>query len=276
MMKAFGLEFNLDKSRPLKVDGLWVVERFKFLGVTFHVSNTEPIIVEGTPRSGNSLVFDKLTMIEEYKERDKNLAKISKVLVPSSPPSPAAMLDSWGKGEFPGKLIPSEIIAGTHRVTRSLLNRLRKIALKVKDSTLEAAELSGSETNLFRKIQSGSSLNWLGIRKAGMILNRLHGGSWDSLQEFPDRSLSSPKSTKGRSLMELIKNEDKLLDEPSEALIQTDRERGERFVRAFSPSMKAKAASIWNSTSIATKLSLNLISDPKSVKVKGHRVYLRK
>jgi hypothetical protein len=256
-MKHFGLVFNTEKSRPLKLNGRWQVSSFKFLGVTFHVSNEAPIIVQGTPRSGSVLEFDKMETVEQYKMRDEQLRIIGKTLLPDAPPHPQELLDSWGRGEHPGNLIPSDIIEGKAKAKKSLLARLRSVASSIPKEKISGAGLSESERNLFSKVKEGSNLNWLGIRKAGLILNRLHGGSWAPLEETPSRSLESKASTKGRSLLDL------------------HRAAQDRFVTAFSPDLRAKALSIWNSTSMATKVSLNLLRNPKSVKLRKGGIQYR-
>jgi hypothetical protein len=287
-MKKFGLVFNQDKSRPLKLEGKWLVESFKFLGVTFHVSNDAPIIVQGTPRSGNILEFDKMEMVEQYKARDVELAKIGNSLEPRQ--HPQSLLDSWGLGELPGNLIPREIIEGKSKASPALIARIRHLASNVSLADLSGGSLSESEKNLFSKIKSGSNLNWLGIRKAGLILNRLHGGSWTPLEESADRSLSSPSRTKGRSWLELHRaNESKFFTESSvapktvamesgtmselsptqssKALAAENKARA-RFLEKFPLHLRDKALSIWNSTSMATKVALNLLRNPKSVKLR--------
>jgi hypothetical protein len=115
--------------------------------------------------------------VEQYKMRDDQLRLIGKTLLPDSPPHPQELLDSWGRGEYPGNLIPSEIIEGKAKTTKSLLARLRSVASSIPKERVSGAGLSESEKNLFSKVKEGSNLNWLGIRKAGLILNRLHGGS---------------------------------------------------------------------------------------------------
>lgn len=293
VMLKFGLKFNHDKSRPLKVDGKWVVSEFKFLGVTFHVSNEKAIIVEGTPRSGKTLEFDKMEMVEQFKSRDASLRKIARALNPESPSSPQNLLDTWGRGEAPGNIIPDSIIKGERKPTKRLINRLREVAAKASNNAIEAANFSESETNLFNKIREGSNLNWLGMRKAGLILNRLHGGSWTPHLEPSSRSLDSPKSTRGRSLLELhrateakffsdstpnssivkraenIFNENAVLDlQKAEAACEKENLMRDKFLEKFPLNLRDKALSIWNSTSLATKVSLNLLKNPKSVKIR--------
>lgn len=246
IMNRFGLRFNHEKSQVLKTGGRWVVDKFKFLGVTFHVSNEKAIIVEGTPRSGKILEFDKFTMVEEFKSRDVQLRKIAKTLLPDSPPSPQELLDSWGRGEFPGNIVPDSVVKGESRVNKRLLRRLQEVAKSVPSGRVESSDLGVSEKLLFAKLKDGSNLNWLGIRRAGLILNRLHGGNWTPLEEPASRSIAAKPSTKGRSLIDLERSRFNLLP----------------------PSLRDRMMSIWNSTSMATKISLGLLRDPKSIKLR--------
>jgi hypothetical protein len=251
MMKDFGLEFNLEKSKSLREDGIWLTSKFKFLGVTFHVSNDKPIIVEGTPRSGASLVFDKEDMVQEFIYREIQLEKVAKGLRDVTQTSARGLINSWGEGTFPGNLIPTEVVAGKARVTSSMMSRIRNLAKGILSNPNQVVHLVASERALLEKLSNRNPLNWTGTRKAGAILNRLHTGSWAPLEETPSRSLESPAKVKGQSLLDLY------------------REKGLRLAKSVSPHLRDKMLSIWNSTSLATVLKLDLLKSPKNVRIKG-------
>lgn len=282
-MKAAGLEINKEKSRIIKSDGAWLVPKFKYLGLTFHTKFSE-ILLEGTPRSGNNLMFDKMNMVEQFIFRDRQLAKIARVISPEIKFSPQDILDQWGNGEFPARLIPAEVILGDRGVTAKELEALKAACVDedlinessnqlpkktISDSkTLKptGGNLTASEKTLLGKFQSGKPLTALGTRIAGMIVNRLHGGGWQPMAAEADRSLKPHPSTGGTSWIERIRNlkvRVPSLANVSEKAMQSVAARLDALGR------RNMSLSIYNSTSHATHDLLTMMRRPKDIKSKG-------
>lgn len=70
VLASSGLEFSKEKSRSLREAGTWVVDNFKFLGITLHPKLD---LVEGTPKSGKRLMFSKADAIKRFQRRDRQL-----------------------------------------------------------------------------------------------------------------------------------------------------------------------------------------------------------
>lgn len=210
-MKDSGLVINKEKSRVMKSDGQWVVPKFKYLGVTFH-TNVNPIVVEGSPRSGNNLVFDKMTMVQDFIKRDEALKEFAKAVSPLDYVSPQKALDLWGEAVRPWSLIPYEVVSGERGF---LPGELDSITSVIEDDDLEGAvpefnagsgNFTASEVELATKHLEGKPLNAFGTRLAGLIINRLHGGGWTPLQSAADRSLKPGHNTQGLSWIERMNN----------------------------------------------------------------------
>lgn len=345
-MKAAGLKYNLEKSRCIKSDGEWLVPKFKYLGVTFH-TDTDPIRVEGTPRSGATLHFDKMEMVDDFIARDKELKKIGKVVSPEIKLSSQQVLDRWGNGEFPFRLIPGEVIDGSRPITEQelefmkaaamgmlpsekinviptascsdpVLNKLARdnmakghhptegmrfdeavfynkdkaellirgltaaqVSNAMSKKTMEAfnsylasinkplgaasseGNFSASEAELVAKAKAGKPLTALGIRIAGMIVNRLHGGGWKPMVKAADRSLKPSPTTDGTSWIERIQN--LRVRVPSLAKV-SDAAMKNVAAKLTLLEKRREEISIYNSTTFATKDLLDLMKDSSAIK----------
>lgn len=219
--KSGGLVINREKSRKIKDDGKFIVDKFKYLGVTFHV-DVEPILLEGTPRSGSHLVFDKAEMVADYNWRDQQLRRFIhhfKDMDVGVPSRPQLVLDQWGHGELPSCLLPLEVVKGEAPISFSLLRSIETALTKSGSLSMPhlghhsldnldvAVEGKGNPVAseaLMKRISKAP--NWLKTRLRGLLINRLHGGSWNADIDSADRSLRSPASTGGRSWLELKMN----------------------------------------------------------------------
>lgn len=114
-----GLRFSLEKSRQIRSGGEWLVDKFKFLGLTYKPKSA---ILLGTPRSGKELVYDKAEAMREFVLRDAELARFTKYF--KLPDSPQEVLNKWGEKETPYSLIPVPVISGQSPLTDSLLKRI--------------------------------------------------------------------------------------------------------------------------------------------------------
>jgi hypothetical protein len=357
-MKASGLQINREKSRLICSNGNFVVPSVKYLGATFHFpkGNKSLILVEGTPRSGAKLMFDKEHMIGAFKLRDQQLRKFAKALDKDYPLSPDKVLDLWSKGVAPFSLIPYSVIEGSAKLGFSTIKEILSVSIS-DSSNLDRTQFpssshlsdkqildwastqpdfgEGLDANLnphmsqaalrseyflrklgdIPKMKSSSSgpapsrllsdesrskagkafrkaTEFFNTRLKGLLINRLHAGSWNPPQEEASRSLESPKKTQGRSWLELktrtaeakvlqfslLSSAEKhaVLDNPA-------------VIRAFSEARKDASSkgwhltprefldniSIYNSTSLATVDFLRYLKNPRSVKIsnKGQLVY---
>lgn len=207
-MRAGGLKVNTDKSRAIKVDGKWIVDRFKFLGLEYITGGPE-IAIKGAPRSGRTLMFDKMDMVEDYVFRDKQLREAARVITPNTNTTSQDVLEGWSRGELPWTLIPYDVMVGKAELLPSALISIRKAADNYADMELigpvpkggitELANWNASETDLVEKFVSGKPLTSLGTRLAGLLVNRLHGGEWSPMAETADRSLKSNPLRMGRT-----------------------------------------------------------------------------
>jgi len=253
-MKASGLVINKDKSRIMKSEGTWVVPKFKYLGITFH-TNVDPIVIEGTPRSGNRLVFDKMDMVGDFIQRDKDLREIGRKLMPEVNVSPQEILDGWGLGESPWNLIPYEVIQGERRVTDLDISAMRAVweddlELDSVPTGLPSGNITASEAELVAKHVEGKPLTVLGTRIAGLVINRLHGGGWTPLQESADRSLKPHERTHGSSWIERVNNH-------ISVKLPTRNQASPKVLKAVYQKLEQKRLmrdnlSIYNSTTFAT------------------------
>jgi hypothetical protein len=357
-MKASGLQINREKSRLIRSNGEFVVPSVKYLGATFHLPQGDrtQILVEGTPRSGVKLMFDKEHMIGAFKFRDQQLSKFAKALDKDNPLYPDKVLDLWSKGVAPFSLIPYSVMEGQAKLESSTIKEI--LSVSDSDSSAMARTQFPSSSHLtdqqildWAKTQpdfgedSSASLNphmsqralrseyflrslgdvpkmkgsssgpaphrmasdenrmksgkafrkateFLNTRLKGLLINRLHAGSWNPPQEMASRSLESPKKTQGRSWLELktrtaeanlhrfsmLSSAEKhaVLDNPA-------------VIRAFSEARKDASSkgwhltprefldniSIYNSTSLATVDFLRYLKNPRSVKIsnKGQLIY---
>lgn len=213
-MLAHGLKFNLEKSRQLKEDGTWLTSGFKFLGITFMTLGNLSLI--GTPRSGKTLPFDKEDMVTEFAARNIQLGIIGK----PCGLAPGVILALWGQGIEPAASLPMEFIKGEAPLTEEQMMEFSKLFLeakpelsKFKKDNSGAGNLDPSETgipsgalnlkdlkpgNLDATIESlrrEGNLSFLGRELDGLIVNRLHGGSWvPELAEAKRDLESKPRS----------------------------------------------------------------------------------
>jgi hypothetical protein len=128
VMSSFGLVINKEKSRAMKENGIWCVDKFKFLGTTFVTVGDTVLEVVGTSRKNPSLVFDKMTLIEDFKKRDQVLRKVAKFLLPKDEyVSPQEMLNMWGLGAYPWRYLPLPVVQGDRDILDQELNALRTL-----------------------------------------------------------------------------------------------------------------------------------------------------
>lgn len=207
-MKAMGLTFSREKSRMLKSDGTWLVDNFKFLGLTFMPRLDGTCDIMGTPRSGKELFFDKMETVEEFVSRDEDLRWLASAL--GSALGSQEVLDLWGQGVKPFNRIPWAVMRGERRLTEEDIEYVKSEGLK--GHTGVFGNSTESERTLVDKHLRGSPLNAMGTRLAGLLISRLHGGSWEitepkpSLTEVGSRSLRSKPSAEGTSWMDRILN----------------------------------------------------------------------
>lgn len=238
VMRDLGLEFNKDKSRQLISDGKWVVDNFKFLGVTLHVTkgapyNSSEIIWEGTPRSGKTLIFDKEEMILDFERRARSLLLFVEYFEIKC--SEEKLLALWSDRDELVSLLPWKVLTGEISLTKDMCHKIKEIFLEsLKDegfdrypndlevcgkrvAALEWAKTQQDFLNLetlstkqlmierFNRGFGGTAKShpkgksyvkptptgkgWLDTRIAGLITNRLHGGSWSPLQSEAVRKI---------------------------------------------------------------------------------------
>jgi hypothetical protein len=345
-MREHGLNFNLEKSREICSNGEYKVENFKFLGTTFHIANGQ-FLLEGTPRSGARLHFDKFKMVAAFKQRDRELGKLARALNKENPPSAQSILNGWGLGELPYNLIPHEVISGQRRLDARTISAILTIsereALKANSSEDEPSEMpendsiysggdgfddgssnqssapkgkgnpgsfpgdpsSVREPGLsrfqFGRLRKGegilnklsqrdadklermershlarlersntshkaSALEMLNSRISGLVINRLHGGDWQSSAAFPDRSLKSSDKADGRAWIDLKTATAQRLAPESRAFpiheLRAALDSGQTL-REFLDNL-----SIHNASSHATVDSLRMLSNPAEFKIR--------
>jgi hypothetical protein len=187
-----GLKVNLEKSRAVIADGKPLVKSFKYLGATVHFAD-HGIVWEGTPRSGTHLIFDKELMVKDFEYREEELRKFISG-VKDAPRSPGAVVSAWGLGEYPSALLPEDVIRGEAPVTAELIKSINQvyaesyldgIPTKLKAKVSAIADFS---ENLRLRLKSVKP--WLRTRIAGLLVNRLHSGSWETPEILPDTTQS--------------------------------------------------------------------------------------
>lgn len=261
-MKTMGLALNLEKSRCLKMHGAWVEKSFKFLGISFMLRPDGLIDIIGSPRSGKELFFDKLEAVEDFVQRDLDLKRIADFL--GAKVSSQQVLDMWGQGVVPFSNIPWAIMKGERRLTTEDLLRLKG----TDDSYEFPGNFTESEKTLVSKHLRGSPLNAMGTRLAGLLISRLHGGSWDPAppkvnpdHEVGGRDLRSSPSAKGVSWMDRIQNACVNLRGTSQAAMRRVAARLEAY------EARNRSLSIYNSTSHATLDLLRMQRNRKYMKL---------
>lgn len=351
VMQEHGLEFNREKSAQLVRNGRWIVDKFKFLGVTLHVPKGQivdytKVIWEGTPKSGKHLIFDREGLILDYNKRQKTLQRIIDYFKLDL--TPDGLLKWWSDGRLLTSLIPYEVFAGSLDLTESDLDRIKKVLgeafVEIAKSAKEHAEKQGTpflskfntEPEGFPSFLTGKKVsdvfdpnflgskakgpsssegyelpiqetipkkNWLEVPQlAGMITNRLHGGSWASNQSEASRSLA-PKADRSwielalktvatrafrdvpRAFRDWIVSQDVVIKAYNE-FVATETSKpepwkvtGDQWVTQFLKRLRvqenldsiedvASNLSIFNSTSYATLACLKFIKDPKTYKIK--------
>lgn len=184
-----GLEVNLEKSRALIANGKPLVNSFKYLGATVHFKNGK-FIWEGTPRSGTHLIFDKDMMVKDFEYREEQIRKFI-AGVEGSPKSPGAVISAWGLGEYPSALLPEEVIRGEAPVTNKLIKSVNAICKEhnylegiPEGQKAKVSAIAEFSDNLQKRLRSANS--WLRSRIAGLLVNRLHAGTWKTPEVFPD------------------------------------------------------------------------------------------
>jgi hypothetical protein len=272
-----GLELSFDKSRPIKQDNVYEVMNFKFLGITVIPFGSD-LLYRGTPRSGKTLDLgpEKLKAIDQYVWRDYELLKFSKAL--NLGVGPQTILDGWGRAESPYDLLPEEVISGDSTLKRSTIRAIKSVVkgrldpgppvpvdpatglLTRKIAALDVSKIAQSLTDqdiegyarLIKWLSKSMPSRWLGSRKAGMIMSRLHDGSWhraaDNSSAF-DLAKSVPPKTEGRSWFELAAHNQL--------------------------ASKGVAPNLHNSTSLAMLDMLNLSRDPLHIKVRNSKIMYR-
>lgn len=280
-MLAHGLKFNLEKSRQLKEDGVWLTAGFKFLGITFNT--LENLTLTGTPRSGKVLPFDKEDMVTEFAARNIQLGIIGK----PCGLSPSLILALWGQGVEPAASLPNEFIKGEAPLTEEQMVEFSKVFQKAapelskyKQDNSGAGNLDPSETgvpsgtlnlkdlkpgNLDATIESlrrEGNLSFLGSELDGLIVNRLHGGNWVPEIAEAKRDLNSkPRSWLSFKLNTVQKTIGTIFPPKLRAKVDIGKIL---FLRDF--------LSIYNSTSIATVDLLRAGRNQKVLKVRHNEL----
>lgn len=294
-MLQHGLEFSLEKSRPLKVDGLWTTPKFKFLGTTFNTVGDE-VTLTGTPRSGKTLAFDKAEMVSLYAARDEQLSRLGRSLGGGSGRLSAEnILAAWGQGVEPFNRIPSEVISGDRLLTSQEILDLREMVdpevvgrLKawessdfVGDAGSSAFKPAKQEVNVRDLVDKtdrevpnleptdyeiGGNLDFLDTGLKGLIINRLYSGEW--MPEVPptDRALD-PSSG---SWLDLKRNTSLFFTEgyimPHKSRLNISYEQMEKL------SFFNSELSIYNSTSLAMVDMLRYLKSRRTLKIKARKL----
>jgi hypothetical protein len=269
-----GLVINHEKSRPIKADGKFLVPKFKYLGVTFHT--TDQILIEGTPRSGASLFFDKEAVVGKEHFRNQQIRRVINHFKDSGlfPKSPQAVIDDWGYGQFPSNLLPLAVVKGEAAVSQSLLSSLEKAIANDPNGSRAIPLIGGNElTSASLSARLGQAPHWLKSHLKGFWLSRLHGGRYNQDQEQAKRSIASlPKAGK-RAWIDLATNTAQQYFLPKAAARVHS-----MLAKPLPPGWSDKLhsilhnLSIHNSTSYATVDLLNDLSKPRSIKIAKSRL----
>lgn len=246
-MNKMGLIFSKEKSRPVRKDGVWLVSKLKYLGLTigFPSPTSTTFTLQGTPRSGAILDYDKGLVIDQFVRRDESLRIFARKF--NLDESPQELLDQWGRAERPGSLVPLDVIKGTRELTLEYLNETQDIldparATKDKPGVTSAPKSARHSSN--------RPLIGLQTRLKGLITNRLHGGSWEAEISPANRSLRPEAKTDGGSWIERIRNI--CIKTPTLSHIsKSSMSRVAAMLESYSA--RNRSMSIYNSTSYATK-----------------------
>lgn len=285
VMLDLGLTFNWEKSHEVKAHGVWLREMLKFLGITYHFPDptSSRILVQGTPKSGAILDYDKELTIEKFIVRDGCLREFSRLF--NLALTPQELLDQWGQGKKPGSLVPLDVIRGDKILdTEKAQDLLTTVTALTGGMTLEEfcnqdkmEEVGTEDTDVssgpkgarHRKGVKSLSRPLAGLqsRVKGLLVNRLHGGSWEAEVKPADRSLKPDRKTNGGSWIERIRHvavKTPTLRGISEAAMHRVAARLEAF------SARNRSISIYNSTSYATVDMMKILRNPRSIRlVKG-------
>lgn len=291
-----GLEINHEKSRPVKLHGKFVESSMKYLGVTFHLSGEDGVLVEGTPRSGAKLMFDKQTIVVNDAHRSKDLKVIINKFKDSPtpfPPNPKAVLDSWGHGDFPSSLIPLEVMNGSARLNSKHLSSLTATlaghsGASTSSESRASASAFSSSASLEARIKKAPA--WLQTHLRGFWINRLHSGTWNLENKSPDRSIASSQKAERRAWVDLHVNTCRYVDTrlvpvangkvadvsnstrakyyPKTIALLKSIISNPRFERIHETCKLSLAElGVYTSTSFATVDLLDKLRDPKAVKI---------
>lgn len=231
----------------------------------------------GTPRSGKTLFFDKLNAVEKFVARDKELLKVARLIGVQELKAGGKrlltsqeVLDAWGEGIVPFNRIPLAVIEGERALLPADFAVLRSDTEI--DETFSEGNLTASEKILVNKKLAGKPLNALGTRLAGLLVNRLHGGSWsDTDKEDPksfmsNNSIAPLESGKGKSWMDRMLNLRVRVPSLAHVSIASMR-RVEARLLAYEN--RNRSFSIYNSTSHATVDLLRMQRDRRHMKCFG-------
>lgn len=273
-MKEMGLTINREKSRLMCEDQAWIVDGFKFLGITIKPAPGVGFNFYGTPRSGKVLFFDKLNTVERFVARDAELQKVAKLIGAQALKTGGhrlmtsqEVLDAWGEGIVPFNRIPLAVIEGERALLPNDIAVLRSD--KELDASFTEGNLTASEKVLVNKHLAGKPLNALGTRLAGLLVSRLHGSSWSTPEKEDPKSFMSNNSieplpqAEGKSWMDRMLN--LRVRVPSLAHISiASMRRVEARLLAYEN--RNRSFSIYNSTSHATLDLLRMQKDPRHMK----------
>jgi hypothetical protein len=206
--KFFGFKVSEAKSRCLKTSGLWLVDSFKFLGLTYDTKKNKII---GTPRKGGFLEMDKSAAISDFVYRDRQLVKFQ-VAFPQYATSTQGILDAWAEGEFPFNLIPEGVITAGESLSYQSITQIAESIAGVEGKPVEdVLKMNPPSRPGYRGGSRKGKLSdphlWLHSRLSGTILSRLYTGKWLQTTELPNVELDhmvNPRRTKGRSWWELL------------------------------------------------------------------------
>lgn len=249
---AAGFKFATNKCRSLRDDSGWLVEKWKFLGIT-HFTKRDVLV--GTPRSGKDLLFDKVNAVDLFSKRERSLWWLTKSF-PALGSSPQAILDSWGRGELPASLLPETFIDGSQSLGFRSLKAIKSLYqehLADPSGPLDLAKAAVPSAGYSKSKSSASSgsMGWLTSRLGGTLMSRLYDGQWHRVSDITPVSFlpESPERTKGRSWVELY----------GSSAIAKD----------------AISLDLHNSTSFAAMDMLMILKDPSSVKIKANSLLHR-
>jgi hypothetical protein len=156
--RDLGLRFSKEKSHKLMEDGVWLREKFKFLGQTIHLPTKESgrtdFIFEGTPRSGAKLAMtdDKHLMVSKHTQRDTILKGLKFNLIsPAWHLDPQEILNRWGRNEWPWNLLPSTVTVEALPLTDSeaiLINERTEAESKTVEKSIIDKTIFHQDPNL--------------------------------------------------------------------------------------------------------------------------------